>query len=164
MQILTSHETRDIIRDRLGIKSDNFSCTTAARMGIDTYKLFPSLIRECLNGIDLFLLVPNESKSQLKGEPWLHDMSSFKILKLTKDRLHDLGIVSGNTEAEKITVRLDNSYAVYTSDEGVNSEVDTKTKKEFTLREQACLMLRIPESGTTWLDELIAKRNRIDNR
>lgn len=153
-------DVRKIVCDRLNVNTSNISL--CAKMGKGSIKVFVSFARRTITGEDFYAFVPKEAVRHDQGD-WEYDISSFKIYKITKNNLIDLGfsehIISVMDVKGMLTITLDDSFIVYDSNEG--NVVETSTSKtEFSLREQACLYLNLPESGTKWLDELIIKKNK----
>lgn len=154
---LTYQEARDIISDRVSLPVSNIAL--CARMGKNEIRLPLFTVEKALKGEHCYCLVPKTSVKDVSG--WLYDMNEFNIYQIDKQVLLNQDITLNNiptVASGMVSVRISDESLVYNSNRG--EKVSEDIKREFTLREQACLMLSIPESGTQWLDELIAKRNR----
>lgn len=152
-------DIRQIVCDRLEINTTNISL--CAKMGRGSIKVFISFINRALKGEPFYAFVPKDSIRHDQGD-WEYDISSFKIYKFRSEDLLSLGFTKDTIEImdnkSMLTIPLNDNFIVYDSKEG--SIVNHIDKTEFTLREKACLYLSLPESGTKWLDELIAKKNK----
>ena len=154
---LSYQEARDIISDRISLPISNIAL--CARMGKNEIRLPLFAVEKALKGEHCYCLIPKTSLKDVSG--WLYDMDEFNIYQIDKQVLLNQDITSNNiptVASGMVSVRISDQCLVYNSNHGEKPLEDAK--REFTLREQACLMLSIPESGTQWLDELIAKRNR----
>lgn len=154
---LTYPEVRDIVSDRISLPVSNVAL--CAKMGKNEVRINLFSIEKALKGEHCYALVP---KSALKNDDgWLYDMNEFNIYQIDKQFLLNQDVTLTNIPtlpSGMVSIRIHDDALVYNSNHGERTA--DETKKDFTLREQACLMLSIPESGTQWLDELIAKRNR----
>lgn len=157
---LKIEDVRKMVCDRLEVSTTNISL--CAKMGKNTIKIFNSFASRIMNVEDFYAFVPKEALRKDQGD-WEYDTSSFKIYKITKNNLVSLGfdrdILNSMDTKSMLTIPLNDDWVVYDSNEGSVVEASI-SKTEFTLREKACLYLSLPESGTKWLDELIARKNK----
>ena len=153
-------DIRKIVCDRLEIETSNVSL--CAKMGKGIIKVFLSFIVKAMNGEPFYAFVPKDAIRHNQGD-WEYDISSFKIYRFRLEDLlalkFDRDIIATLDSKNMLTIPLSDEYLVYNSNEGTVMEAST-SKTEFTLREKACLYLSLPKSGTKWLDDLIAEKNR----
>lgn len=145
-QSLPSDKIKEVIRDYLEIDSNNVAVCTAFK---GTVTLFNDRLRATAHE-PVYFVVPNDYKRNETGVGWVYDMGKFKIYKITNEYLKSKGYDPDFLPDDKTKLTLDEDLLVYTSKNGV-----PKDATEFTLKEQACLYLRVPLSGTPWLDNLI---------
>ena len=143
---LPSDKVKEVVRDYLDIDTSNVAVCTAYK---GTVTIFNDRLRATAHE-PVYFIVPNDYKKNESGAGWLYDMSKFKIYKLANDYLKKKGYDPEFLPDDKTKLPLDEDLLVYTSKSGV-----PKDATEFTLKEQACLFLKVPLSGTPWLDNLI---------
>lgn len=152
------------MHDRLN--DNSLSVTLCAKMGKNTIKIQSYYIKNITEKNPLYIFIPKESKKYEVGH-WEYDISSFKIYKLTHYYIIEnnlLSYIEDNTVLNNsllVSLNLDELILVYNSDTGLIT-VPQDQPQEFSLREKACLYLKLPESGTKWLDDLIIKKNKQD--
>lgn len=153
-------EAREIVSDRLSMPVTNTG--VVVKMGRNEIRLFLNVIHDIFKGNIFFALVPNKSLKR-EDSAWIHDVNNFKIYRIDLDYLHNSNIYSEKdiflTSSGKVSMKLLENYCVYSSKEGVTD--NKEDSKEFSLKEQACLYLGVPESGTKWLDDLIKKSKNL---
>ena len=94
------------------------------------------------------LSIPNSS--------WVHDMVNFKIYMIERKDVPTLDI-DNMIFSERTRIEINESFLVYDSSRGDVKEITSN--HSLTTRERVCIDLRIPESGTEWIDGLIRKSN-----
>jgi hypothetical protein len=150
-QSLGTDKLKEVIRDYLEIESNNVAVCTNYK---NTVTIFNDRLRATATE-PVYFIVPNDYKKNENGPGWLYDMSRFKIYKLNNEYLKKKGFDPEFLPDEKTKLPLDEELLIYTSKSGT-----PKVATEFTLKEQACLYLRVPLSGTPWLDNLIKESIR----
>lgn len=154
---LNTTETRNIINDRLNSTSiTNTAC--CARMGNGIVSIFRNNLDFVKKGNDLYILVPETTTKTESGE-WLHNIESFVIYRFDESFVNKL---SYSASDERVRFNLDNSYMVYDTSKGEIAKKE-KVNDQLSALDMACLMLRLPETNTQWINDLIIKRNKIDS-
>lgn len=148
---LPSDKIREVVKDMVGVETSNVAVCTLYK---GTVTIFNDRLRATSHE-PVYFIVPNDYKKNEQGSGWVYDISKFQIYKLTRDNLTDKGYDPDFLPDDKTKIVLDDSWLVYSSKNGLPKEAT-----EFTLREQACLLLKIPSSGTLWLDNLIKESIR----
>lgn len=143
---LPPDKIKEIIKDILDITTNNVAVCTLYK---GTITLFTDRLKYTSNE-PIYILVPNDYKKNEDGPGWLYDISRFKIYRMDKDYIKSIGVDPEDLTDDRTKFTLDDELLIYTSKEGL-----PKQATEFTLREQACLTLKVPNSGTFWIDELI---------
>jgi len=151
----------------------------AAGIGKDKIKLYGSLIEQVKEHGDLYVLrAASWRKDPIKG--YLYDVDSIEIYQLTKTHANTIFqvILEKNSHYEIIindliplmTKEIEESSVTNLSpkpktnqDSAFKSDKERPIGKDFriTRREFASIMLRVPDSGTAWLDEMIKKSHEI---
>lgn len=147
-------EIIEIIKDRIDIIAENVSLNV--KYSNNTIYIFNNKIDDLLNNNrTLYILIPGNARKNEEDGSWEYDISSFKIHAINKDffiskyHVDELEVHNYNTTC----IALNNDTLIYSSDVGISEQIDME--RSFNLREQACLMLQVPKSGTPWLDNLI---------
>jgi hypothetical protein len=153
---LDLERVKGIIRDRLNVEPFNTGICTEYKGSIT---VFNDRILEIARDNDFYALVPSSHTKSNTGK-WLYDISNFKIYRINKQYLDMYGItVDPSSDGSKLTsIKLSNKLLVYCSSEGLKN-VEDLDDKFLNSREFACLILRIPRSGSNWLDSLIEEAN-----
>lgn len=141
-----------IINDRLSIETKN--TTLCSRFGKNELSIPNSGLMK-LKTSPLYILVPNTSKNEGNGS-WVHDMVNFKIYMIERKDVPTLDI-DNMIFSERTRIEINESFLVYDSSRGDVKEITSN--HSLTTRERVCIDLRIPESGTEWIDGLIRKSN-----
>ncbi len=155
---ITKDELIELIKDRTNKIATNVSINMI--YGKSSVYLFSNKIKDIIvNNNPLFIIIPKDSKKS-ENNKWEHDLSSFQIHSIDTNTLLDQNIDITNTEiysntTESIKINISNNSLIYSSENGITDNINLE--RNFNLKEKACLYLRIPESGTPWLDNLIKK-------
>lgn len=152
---LSYQDTSRMIKEAINVDSKN--TITCARMGKDLISVFNSAITKTLEE-PMYVLVPIKTEKQDNGK-WLHNISSYKIYKITKEYLENQGIDFNFLPADRTRLNISEDVCVYNSEK--SSEGTIILNRELSLKEHVCIMLKVPESGTDWIDALIRKSNLI---
>jgi hypothetical protein len=94
-------------------------------------------------------------RNELVDDFYFFNPFTKKIYKLPK--IADISSLQKNEHEGKIKylVKLDNTIPIWEDKEVV--ALPDKPYRDMTLREYACIHLKIADSGNTWLDVLIAE-------
>lgn len=104
-----------------------------------TFKLYKNQIHK-----DVYVLLVN-SISKDKDDNWDYNLNNYRIIKLNNVKYQDY------KEIENDLYLIDKGYTVVMdTDDNPDSNYNN-----FTKREIACILLKVPESGSLWLDNLI---------
>lgn len=104
-----------------------------------TFKLYKNQIHK-----DVYVLLVN-SISKDKDDNWDYNLNNYRIIKLNNVKYQDY------EEIENDLYLIDKGYTiVMDTDDNPDSNYNN-----FTKREIACILLKVPESGSLWLDNLI---------
>lgn len=152
---LSYQDTSRMIKEAINVDSKN--TIACARMGKDLISVFNSSITKTLEE-PMYVLVPIKTEKQDNGK-WLHNISSYKIYKITKEYLENQGIDFNFLPADRTRLNISEDVCVYNSEK--SSEGTIILNRELSLKEHVCIMLKVPESGTDWIDALIRKSNLI---
>lgn len=157
---LDLERVREIIKDRLKIEPINAGICTEYKGSIS---IFNDRLTALKNN-NFYALVPKGYSKDSSGK-WVYDISDFKIYGITKEYVILNGIDINNLEYGKATViKLHDDLVIYSSSEGLKDNLHESSSKFLTGVEFACLYLRIPTSGTDWLDNLIKQANIRDEK
>ena len=141
---------KEIVKDRLKVEPYNTGVCTEYK---GTISIFNDRISNLKNN-NFYALVP-KSYTKDDSSKWLYDISDFKIYCITKEYVDMNGIAVDPTDLNKVTsIKLTDKLLVYSSAEGVK-QIEDLYDKPLNSRELACILLKIPKSGTDWLDALI---------
>lgn len=146
---LTIEKQKEIIKDRLGIESNNNSTATLWKNRISIFG--DRLIATKTN--DLYVILPKSAKKTEEGS-YDYDMSEHDIYKITNKDVDALDeFIESN---ERYSFDIDSLQKVFTtkSQSIVKSE---KYTKNFTDYEKSCVYLQVPMSGNDIVDDLIKK-------
>lgn len=129
-------ELRSFIEKRVKDKV-NRAYVTLLQNG--TFKLYKNQIHK-----DVYVLLVN-SISKDKDDNWDYNLNNYRIIKLNNVKYQDY------EEIENDLYLIDKGYTVVMdTDDNPDSNYNN-----FTKREIACILLKVPESGSLWLDNLI---------
>lgn len=129
-------ELRSFIEKRVKDKV-NRAYVTLLQNG--TFKLYKNQIHK-----DVYVLLVN-SISKDKNDNWDYNLNNYRIIKLNNVKYQDY------EEIENDLYLIDKGYTVVMdTDDNPDSNYNN-----FTKREIACILLKVPESGSLWLDNLI---------
>jgi len=156
---LTYQDANRIIKESINIDSKNV--LASARMGKDTISVFNSAILKT-DEEPIYALVPYKTEKQTNGK-WLHNMSNYKIYKITREYLVKQSIDFNFLPTDRTRLLLSEDICIYNTEEINRKEEDDTIiiNRELSLKENVCIMLKVPESGTEWIDALIRKSNLI---
>lgn len=148
---------KEIVKDRLKVEPYNTGVCTEYK---GTISIFNDRILNLKNN-NFYALVPRSYAKDSSGK-WLYDMSNFKIYCITKEYVDMNGITVDPADSNKVTsIKLNDKLLVYSSVEGVK-EIKNLYDQPLNSRQLACILLKIPKSGTDWLDSLIREANSKD--
>lgn len=148
---------REIIKDRLKIEVYNAGVCTEYK---GTITIFNDRISSIKNN-NFYALVPKAYSKDENGK-WVYDMSDFKIYCITKEYLDMNNVSLVPEDLNKVTqVKLSEKLLVYSSVDGIK-KIENLYDKPLNSRELACILLKIPKSGTNWIDSLIEEANSKD--
>ena len=145
---LTIEKQKEIIKDRLGIESNNNSTATLWKNKISIFG--DRLIATKTN--DLYVILPKSAKKTEEG--YDYDMSEHDIYEITyKDVVALNEVIESN---ERYSFDISTLKKVFTT-KSQNSVKSEKYTKNFTDYEKSCVYLQVPMSGNDIIDELINK-------
>lgn len=151
---------KGIVRDRLNVEPYNTGICTEYKGSIS---VFNDRILEITRNNDFYALVPHSYSKNDQGR-WVYDISNFKIYRITKEYIEMNGITFDASDLSKVTpIKLSTRLLAYCSTEGVK-KVEPLEDKFLNAREFACLFLKLPKSGSEWLDSLIVEANDRDQK
>lgn len=149
--ILKTQETKKYIKDRLDIDSPNCSVCILHKP-TNTIKVFGNRLL-AIESDPLYIVVP-QNHDVVNGS-YYYDMNGFFIYKIDKDHLDQLNVVVDDPST-KYTIKINDQSIVYTTKTGlINEDQSFDYNRKLNAREYACVLLKVPNSGTIWLDDLI---------
>lgn len=141
---------REYVKERLNVEPVNVGVCTIRN---NTISIFNDRLLATEQN-PFYALVPKDYKKDENIGKYVYDIGYFNIYKIDKEYINFLDIDVKFLPESHTYIKVSDKQIVYSTGKGVVEAV-SEYDRELNARETVCVMLRVPKSGTAWIDTLI---------